>query len=74
MPHPVSVDDKRPSVSFPIECLVGKYAHTVVYFVAGWTLSGAQKKGSIYATFARAHSLEMEEAKLRKLPTAVVFP
>ena len=64
----LAVDDERPSVSFPNECLLGKYTHTVLYFVAGWTLSSASKKGAMYATFAKAHFLEMEEAKLRKLP------
>lgn len=57
---------------------MGKYAYTV-YYVSGWTLSSAakaltvaSKKRAMYATFAKAHSLEMEEAKLRKLPTSVV--
>ena len=74
-----AVDNERPPVSFPNECLVGKYARTVVYYVAGWTISSASKaltvatkKRAMYISFAKAHSLEMEEAKLRKLPTAVV--
>ena len=36
-----SIDNKRPQVSFPEECLVGKYAWPVIYYVAGWILYSA---------------------------------
>ena len=64
-----TIDDGRPAVSFPEKNLVGKYAKTVVYYMARWTLSSASKaltiaaeKREIYAAFARAHFLESTEA------------
>ena len=33
-----SMEAERPSVTMPDQCLVGKYARPVVYYVAGWTL------------------------------------
>ena len=33
-----SMEAERPLVTMPEQCLVGKYARSVVYYVAGWTL------------------------------------
>ncbi len=29
---------EKPPVEFPVDCLVGKYARPVIYYVSGWTL------------------------------------
>ena len=66
-------------MSYPEECLVGKYARPVIYYVAGWTLFSASKAATIaasnreiYFAFARAHKLQKDEAKSKKLPISQV--
>lgn len=70
---------EKPLVRFPKECLVGKYAKPVIYYVAGWTLYStskaltiAQSKRTIYFEFALAHSVNESSAKDAGLPTAYV--
>jgi len=74
-----AIDNERPPVSYPEECLVGKYAHPVIYYVAGWTLFSASKAATIaasnreiYFAFARAHKMQKNEAKSMKLPISQV--
>jgi len=31
-------DHEKPPVEFPVDCLIGKHAHPVIYYVAGWTM------------------------------------
>jgi hypothetical protein len=34
---------EKPPVEFPVDCLVGKYAHPVIYYVTGWMLYSVSK-------------------------------
>ena len=70
---------EKPPVQFPTDCLVGKYAKPVIYYVAGWTIFRASKaltiaraKRSIYFDFASAHSVNESAAKNAGLPTSLV--
>ena len=74
-----AIDDERPSVSFPDESIVGKYALPVIYYVAGWTLHSASKaltiaqgKRSKFHLFVNGHSIGKEAAQNDRLPTAIV--
>jgi hypothetical protein len=58
-------DNQKPPINFPVDCLVGKYALPVVYYVAGWTLFSASKASSIAADkrplffrFVAAHTID----------------
>ena len=70
---------EKPPVEFPTDCLVGKYARPVIYYVAGWTLYKASKaltiakdKRSIYFDFARMQSISEDDAHDMGLPTHLV--
>ena len=74
-----AMDSEKPSVSIPDECLVGKYARPVIYYVAGWTLHSlskaltiAQDKRGVYQRFSTNHCLGADEAKDLDLPVSVV--
>jgi hypothetical protein len=76
--HVIS-DNQKPPINFPAECLVGKYALPVVYYVAGWTLYSASKASSIAADkrplffrFAAAQTIDGCAAKSMDLPTSLV--
>jgi hypothetical protein len=76
--HAIS-DNQKPPINFPAECLVGKYALPVVYYVAGWTLYSASKASSIAADkrplffrFAAAQTIDGCAAKSMDLPTSLV--
>lgn len=63
---------EKPPVRFPAECLVGKYAKPVIYYVAGWTIFRASKaltiaraKRTIYFDFASTHSVNESAARKR---------
>ena len=69
----------KPSIEFPLDCLVGKYACKVIYYVAGWTLHSASKaltKGianrPLFQNFAQSQSINANEAKALGLPTVLV--
>ena len=69
----------RPAVSFSEKCLVGKYAHNVIYYVSGWTLYKMSKALTIgkmqreqYFNFAREQCLDARSAKDAGLPTSIV--
>jgi hypothetical protein len=40
---------ERPQIEFPVDCLVGRYALPVIYYVAGWTLYSMSKASTIAA-------------------------
>jgi hypothetical protein len=46
--HAISDNQKLP-IKFPEDCLIGKYALPVIYYVAGWMLYSASKASSIAA-------------------------
>jgi hypothetical protein len=46
--HVIS-NNQKPPINFPADCLVGKYALPVVYYVPGWTLYSVTKASSIAA-------------------------
>ena len=43
----VICNNERPPIDFPVDCLVGKYALPVIYFVAGWTLFSMSKASTV---------------------------
>ena len=68
---------ERPQIEFPVDCLIGKYALPVVYYIAGWTLYSMSKastiaadKRALYFMFAASHTCN-ERATL-DLPTSLV--
>jgi hypothetical protein len=65
-------NNKKPLIEFPVDCLIGKYALPVVYFVAGWMLYSASKAATIaadkrpfYFMFAALHTHVMRERQGR---------
>jgi hypothetical protein len=42
-------DNKKPPIEFPVDCLVGRYALPVVYYIAGWTLLSMSKASTVAA-------------------------
>ena len=67
----VICDNEKPPIHFPVDCLVGKYALPVIYYVAGWTLFSASKASTIavdnrllFFRFAARHTIEECAAKL----------
>jgi hypothetical protein len=76
--HVIS-DNQKPPINFPADCLVGKYALPVVYYVTGWTLYSVSKASSIAADkrplffrFAAAHTIDRCAAKCMDLPTSLM--
>ena len=74
-----AIDNERSQVSFPEECLVGKYARLVNYYVAGWILFSASKALTVavlerakYLAFVHAHSLGKDGATQVGLPTSLI--
>ncbi len=72
-------DNQKPPINFLADCLAGKYALPVVYYVAGWTLYSASKassiaadKRSLFFRFAAAHTIDGCTAKSMDLPTSLV--
>ncbi len=72
-------DNEKPPIEFPVDCLVGRYALPVVYFVAGWTLYSASKAATIaaekrplYFMFAASHTCDERAAKTLSLPISLV--
>ena len=69
----------KPPIEIPEQCLVGKYARNVIYYVAGWTLhsmSGAKTVAAndrqLYFDFVLDNTLDEKEAKDACLPTSLV--
>jgi hypothetical protein len=72
-------DNEKPPIEFPVDCLVGRYALPVVYYVAGWTLFSMSKATTIaadnrpvYFTFPASRIIEEREAKRMNLPSSLV--
>ncbi len=72
-------DNEKPPIEFPVDCLVGRYALPVVYYVAGWMLYSASKASTIAAnnrpvcfTFAASQTIDEGEAKKMNFPTSLV--
>ena len=73
-------DNEKPPIEVPVDCLVGKYAQPVIYYVAGWTLFSASKaltvaenKRPVHRRFADAQCMiSGGEAKSAGLPTSLV--
>ena len=72
-------DNEKPPIEFPVDCLVGRYALPVVYFVAGWTLYSASKAATIaaekrplYFMFTASHTCDERAAKTLRLPISLV--
>jgi hypothetical protein len=75
----VICDNKKPPIEFLVDCLVGRYAMPVVYYVAGWTLYSASKASTLAADnrpvcfkFAASHTIDERAAKRMYLPTSLV--
>ena len=75
-----SMEGERPPVMMPEDCLVGKYARPVVYYVAGWTLHSlslartvAKGERQIYERFAEQHNIGEESAKEQNMPISLVL-
>jgi hypothetical protein len=76
--HFVCSKDKPP-IKFPVDCLVGKHACPVMYYVAGWTLYSASKaltvardKRPLFLEFSMTHSIDEDIARSSGLPTSLV--
>ncbi len=72
-------DNEKPHIEFPVDCLVGRYALPVVYYVAGWTLFSMSKATTIAAdnrpvcfTFAASQTIDERAAKRMNLPSSLV--
>jgi hypothetical protein len=72
-------NNEKPPIEFPTNCLVGRYALSVVYYIAGWTLYCASKaltiaifKRPLYFMFAALHTIDEHSAKALNLPTSLV--
>jgi hypothetical protein len=70
---------EKPPVEFPVDCLVGKYARPVLYYIAGWTLYSASKaltvskdKRPTYYRFAAMQCIIESNAMIMGLPTSIV--
>jgi hypothetical protein len=72
-------NNEKPPIEFPTNCLVGRYASSVVYYLARWTLYSAPKaliiaivKRPLYFMFAALHTIDEHSAKALNLPTSLV--
>ncbi len=72
-------DHDKPPVNFPDDCLVGKHARPVIYYVAGWMLYSASKaltvardKRLLFFEFSESQSINEDMAKSTDLPTSLV--
>jgi len=75
----VICNNERPPIDFPVDCLVGKYALPVIYYVAGWMLFGALKASTVavdnrplFYRFAARHTVDECVAWGMNLPTSLV--
>ena len=72
-------NNEKPPIDFPVDCLVGKYALPVIYYVAGWMLYSALKASTVavdnrplFFRFAARHTIDECVAKRMNLPTSLV--
>ncbi len=71
--------NKKPPIKFPDDCLDGRYALPVIYYVAGWTLFIAPKaltitvdKSQLFFMFLELYTINEQAAKVMRLPTSLV--
>ena len=74
-----SVDDDRPEIIIPDNCLVSKFSLPVLYYVAGWTLQRASLALTVpinerdkFVDFAKHNKISCLDAKLADLPYTLV--
>jgi hypothetical protein len=72
-------DNEKPLIEFPVDCLIGRYALPVVYYIAGWMLYSASKattitadKRPLYFMFEALHTCDERAAKTMSLSTSLV--
>jgi hypothetical protein len=72
-------DHDKPPVKFPDDCLVGKHARPIIYYVAGWTLYSTSKaltvarvKRLLFFKFSESQSIKEDMAKSKDLSTLLV--
>jgi hypothetical protein len=72
-------NNEKPPIEFPMDCLVGRYALPVVYYVAGWMLFSMSKASTVaadnrpvYFTFAASQTIDERAAKRMNLPTSLM--
>ncbi len=72
-------NNEKPPIEFPVDCLVGRYALPVVYYIAGWTLFSMSKASTVAAdnrpvcfTFAASQTIDERAAKRMNLPTSLM--
>jgi len=75
----VICDNEKPPIHFPVDCLIGKYALPVIYYVAGWTLFSASKASTVavdnrplFFRFSASHTIDECVAKGMNLPASLV--
>ena len=73
------VNYKQPVVAFPEECLVDKFAPTVIYYVVcwilhvmSWAMTIAKKDRQMYLDFVGYHCLDVVGIKTTGLSTSLV--
>jgi hypothetical protein len=71
--------NKKPPIKISDDCLVGKYAIPVIYYVSGWTLFSASKaltvavdKRQLFFMFLGLNTINKQTAKVMSLPTSLV--
>ncbi len=69
--HVIS-DNQKPPINFPANCLVGKYALPVVYYVASKASSIAADKRPLFFRFVAVQTINGCAAKSMHLPTFLV--
>jgi hypothetical protein len=70
---------EKPPIEFPVDCLVGKHACPIIYYVAGWMLYSASKaltiardKRPLFLEFSKAHSIDADIVKSSGLPLSLM--
>jgi hypothetical protein len=72
-------NNEKPPIQFPVDCLVGRYALLVIYYVAGWALYTASKasmiaadKRPLYIRFSALHTIIESVANTMNLLTSLM--
>jgi hypothetical protein len=75
----VICNNEKPPIDCLVDCLVGKYALPVIYYVAGWTIFSASKASTVavdnrplFFRFAARRTIDECVAKGMNLPTSLV--
>ena len=74
-----AADSERPEVTLPENCLVGRFARPVIYYVAGWIVHSMKSAGGVSASekqhffdFVVHNSTNADAVKKANLPTTLV--